>query len=160
MDRKIMLAIMTIFLLGCAGVVFSSPDQHKGMMGWEQNFTAKNHTRMNINSMRQTINSTEFRQFEQAVISEDYQTTKKLQRKISEDFARIRKSGRICESDDQYGLGGPIFDKLNETTFPDYSQIHILSEKLKSELGGDVERPIGNINERHDPGFERGMRGR
>ncbi|MFA6531201.1 MAG: hypothetical protein WCT31_05705, partial [Candidatus Micrarchaeia archaeon] len=90
--------------------------------------------------MRQTMNSTEFKQFERAVDAGDYQTAKELH--------------------EEYGLGGAIFDRLNETTFPDYSQIHILSKKLKSELGRDAESAIENGRERSVPGFEHGMRGR
>jgi len=60
-------------------------------------------------------NATEISDFQQAVLNGDYQTAEQLHT--------------------QYGLGGPLFGKLNATTFADYSDLSSLALKLDQELG-------------------------
>ena len=60
-------------------------------------------------------NSTEIESLRQAVEREDYETAKGLNEK--------------------YGLGGAIFEKLNETTFLKFAQIEKLQIELLKELG-------------------------
>ncbi len=62
-----------------------------------------------------TFNSTAARDFQAAVESGDYATASSLH--------------------SQYGFGGPIFGKLNETTFAMYSSIASLTSQLRAELG-------------------------
>lgn len=57
----------------------------------------------------------EYQQFIQAIESGNYATAEQLHQ--------------------QYGFGGKLFDKLNETTFAKYSQIYALTTELREELG-------------------------
>ncbi|MGV8176659.1 MAG: hypothetical protein ACP5NX_02590, partial [Candidatus Bilamarchaeaceae archaeon] len=88
-------------------------------------------------------NHTRMSEFENAVEAGDFQTAKRLHA--------------------EYGVGGPFFDKLNETTFVKYSQIHAMTKELMSELGMDVpkecDRPDfpGSQNSTVRDGFQ-GMR--
>ena len=67
------------------------------------------------NGTNSTFNSTQVKEFESAVLSGDYATASQLHA--------------------QYGLGGPIFDRLNETTFAKFSQIRNLQHELAQALG-------------------------
>jgi hypothetical protein len=53
--------------------------------------------------------------FRDAVLNDDYQAAKNLS--------------------DTYGLGGPLFSRLNETAFHTYSEIVVLEKRLAQELG-------------------------
>jgi hypothetical protein len=75
-----------------------------------------------------------YQQFIKAVTSNDYQTAEQLHK--------------------EYGFGGKLFDKLNETTFSKYSQIYTLSTELRQELGM-TGQPGASLYAR---GFVRGFR--
>lgn len=165
MNMKIPLAAFAIVLIACAGIVLAMPGWNKKMMnpqGW-QNETQQNSTcggrmgprfmdlpanesnrtmygrRMemdfDLNESNKTMhmrrmemnmasfNSTAIEQFNQAVEDGDYQTAKQLH--------------------ETYGLGGGLFDKLNETTFAKYSQIQKLISELRQELGMDGQSGNG-----------------
>jgi len=72
-------------------------------------------------------NATDIANFKQAVVSSDFQTAKTLNQ--------------------EYGLGGPIFSKLNETTFQTYAQIQTLRTELMKELGLD-NVSLANVHHR------------
>lgn len=72
-------------------------------------------TRFRGNATNATNYTTGYRQFVQAVSNNDYQTAEQLH--------------------NEYGFGGKLFDKLNETTFSQLSQIYTLSTELRQELG-------------------------
>lgn len=62
---------------------------------------------------------------------------------------------------EQYGFGGPVFEKLNESTFPKYAEINNLQAELMDELGVTDGPGMGNFG--FEPrgfgrGPERGMR--
>ena len=61
--------------------------------------------------------------FENAVLGGDYDTAKSL--------------------DEKYHFGGPLFGKLNQTTFSTYSQIAKLRQQLMAELGLNQTAPDG-----------------
>ncbi|MFA6328548.1 MAG: hypothetical protein WCY41_03815 [Candidatus Micrarchaeia archaeon] len=91
----------------------------------------------NRTSVKGRLNMTEMaeanKKFEQAVLSEDYSTAKSL--------------------GGEYGFGGPMFPKLNATTFAKYSQIANLESQLKQELGMNATgmlAPMADVQ-----GFER-----
>ena len=75
-------------------------------------------------------NETQIGEFDAAVQSGDFETAKAL--------------------DNEYHLGGPIFGKLNQTTFATYSQIAVLKRELMIELG---------LNQTRDDGFGAPMMG-
>ena len=84
-------------------------------------------------------------EFDKAVLSNDYSTAKNLSEK--------------------YGFGGPLFAKLNGTTFAKYSQIAALESQLGQELGINgtgMEPPIGRMGMggpgMMGEGFAKGMR--
>jgi hypothetical protein len=69
----------------------------------------------------QRFNSTEQKAFEAAVESGDFAAAAKLH--------------------EEYGFGGPMFEKLNATTFAKFSQVHKLQSELMADLG--MERGPG-----------------
>jgi hypothetical protein len=80
------------------------------------------------------FNATQFAQFQSAVESGDYATAMQLHT--------------------QYGLGGPLFGKLNETTFAQFSQIRNLENQLQNltsrfwqELGPVEQQGMGGFRE-------------
>ncbi|MFA5106616.1 MAG: hypothetical protein WC506_06685 [Candidatus Micrarchaeia archaeon] len=72
-------------------------------------------------AMNGTFNSTAMEEFQNAVLSGDYAAASSLH--------------------SEYGFGGPMFGKLNETTFATYSQIAVLSRQLHEELGLNSTMP-------------------
>lgn len=123
MDKKILAAAFAATLLVFAGVAFAMP----GWQKWDGN--AQNGTGLVQPCMNGTwegrgpgqglalrANLTEqHTQFEDAVEAGDYTAAKGLH--------------------EQYGFGGPLFNKLDETTFAKYAQIHKLQQELRQELG-------------------------
>lgn len=63
----------------------------------------------------QRFNSTEQKAFQAAVESGDFAAATKLH--------------------EEYGFGGPMFEKLNATTFAKFSQVHKLQSELMADLG-------------------------
>jgi len=61
------------------------------------------------------FNETAHEEFEAAVESGDFAAATKLH--------------------DEYGFGGPMFEKLNATTFAKFSQVHKLQSELMAGLG-------------------------
>lgn len=126
MDMKIAGAVLAIALLAFVGVGFATNWYHGIGNGhaanqngtwqrgpWQGNGTGPGLApRFNATAK---FNSTELRQFQQAIASGDYQAAMQLH--------------------NEYGFGGPVFDKLNETTFGQYSQIYNLANELRQELG-------------------------
>ncbi len=148
------LAIVLVASLAFVGVVYAMPGLHAGLNSWlnhnasiqngawqGRNGSMQNGTWNGCGPMRgmrggfgrygvnqsfqngtwgatnatQHANATEISDFQQAVLNGDYQTAEQLHT--------------------QYGLGGPLFGKLNETTFADYSDMSNLALKLDQELG-------------------------
>ena len=64
----------------------------------------------------------------------------------------------------QYGFGGQLFDRLNETTFAKYSQIYQLNNELREELGLNGTTGMGfapgGFPEGPGMGFEHDQSGR
>jgi hypothetical protein len=109
MDQKIMGAIV-VSILAFAGLAFAVPIWQKNSEG--QNETARWQEMAN---QTQHGNSTDLLQFRQALSDGDFAAAKKLH--------------------DDYGFGGPLFGKLNESTFAKYAEISKLSQELRQELG-------------------------
>ena len=85
------------------------------------------------------FNSTELSQFNAAVASGDYATAESLH--------------------NEYGFGGQMFEKLNGTTFAQYSQIYNLQNQLKN-LAGTLRQELGfNASEQHMAEGAAGARG-
>ncbi|MFH1470742.1 MAG: hypothetical protein ABIF01_03270 [Candidatus Micrarchaeota archaeon] len=108
------------------------------------NFTRPLGPRLNPggNQAGPQFDSTKMDEFKQAIGSGDYQMAMQLH--------------------ETYGFGGPLFDKLTETTFAKYSQIYNLQNELRQELGIEKHFGIGmgfeGFEMGHGPGFARGMR--
>lgn len=128
MDMKVFAAVMVLSVV-LASAVYAFPGWH-GMRGWDGGAPhMRNASSMNWTASQRNwtpANATEYQAFSQAVASGDYQAAESLH--------------------SQYGLGGPIFGMLNQTTFAEYSQIvnlqtqlHDLESKLFGELG--FQRP-------------------
>jgi len=83
-----------------------------GAPGWAGNGTCA--CGLNMTGMPR-FNATEHEAFEAAVESGDFAAAAKLH--------------------EEYGFGGQMFEKLNETTFAKFSQVHKLQSELATELG-------------------------
>ncbi len=136
MDLKI-IAIVLVVSLAFAGAVFAVPGLHAGLDGWLGRNASVNATwhGCGAENATQRANATEIGEFRQAVLDGDYQTAKQLH--------------------DQYGLGGQLFGRLNETTFADYSGMGKLAAKLRQELGIGNQSLSGRMNA--GAGFAGGM---
>ncbi|MCX6770824.1 MAG: hypothetical protein NTX79_02100 [Candidatus Micrarchaeota archaeon] len=155
MDRRILFVVLGVAALALAGLAFAASGQGWNVTGfgpqdwngtrmaspegWNGTFRGHGMMREGVNGTRaqppegwngtrmmrgetngaQMLNRTaradEMKQFEQAVLSDDYPTAKNLSA--------------------AYGFGGPLFGKLNATTFATYSQIANLESQLRQELG-------------------------
>ena len=156
MDRRIMFVVLGVAALALAGLAFAAGGQgwNAGGIGpqdWNGTHMKWNGTRMmppnggnetfrGHGMMRGEGNGTRAApanmtavkeakdQFDSAVLSDDYATAKNLS--------------------EMYGFGGPVFKKLNETTFATVSQIASLDSQLRQQLGlnatGNMP-PIGNM---------------
>ncbi len=129
MDSKIIVASFALLAIAFAGAAFAMPGWYDGMMGhgggqnrtFNGTWNATGHWGgPGMNSTKP--NATIVQQFQQAVASGDYQTAKQLH--------------------DTYELGGPLFSKLDSTSFSTYSQIYntqnqlsSLKTQLRQELG-------------------------
>jgi hypothetical protein len=142
LDMKLFAAVMALSVV-LAGAVYAMPGMH-GMRGWPRNETSASAFHMRNGTF---ANSTEVQEFGQAVASGDYATAKSLH--------------------DSYGLGGPLFDRLDAVTFVEYSQIynlqaqlHDLERKLFSDLGfaaGTRPQGYGGMGPMHGMGGFRGI---
>jgi len=100
-----------------------------GMFGrWEgegnmTNWTAQEMPGRGANG---TFNETAMKDFDAAVLAGDYTAASSLHQ--------------------AYGMGGPIFGKLNATTFAQYSQIQNLQHELAKELGLNSTGPGLGVN--------------
>ena len=132
--------------MGCAGNstnCTAMPRPGGNGMRWG-NETA-NGTAFQLRRGNSTANATQLQSFRQAVASGDYQSALQLH--------------------ETYGLGGPIFGKLNSTTFEAYSHIYNLQEQLRNATSGLMSQLGLNASQRAPPekqmpGAGRGMRRR
>ena len=124
MDNRIMFVALGVAALALAGIAFAAGGQGWNVTGvshQDWNGTLKGHGMMRglegngTRILNRTAMAQERASFQQAVLADDYSTAKNL-------------SG-------EYGFGGPLFGKLNETTFAKYSQIANLESQLRQELG-------------------------
>jgi len=145
MENKTMAAAFAVALVVLAGAAFAAPNWFGGFFGGQgtqnnqppmaqnnatwQNQTGFGHGRgfgynMAVGTLHErgmgfnATNNQTVQEFKAAVQSGDYQTALQLHQ--------------------QYGIGGPVFDRLNATTFATYSQIYNLQGQvrtLKSQLG-------------------------
>ena len=106
MDK--LLAAGLVIALVLAGAAYAMPMWYHGWM-------VQNGTNMSWRNATGRMNLTDLAQFRQALLSGDWQTAESLHA--------------------QFGFGGPFFDRLNQTTFGQYSQILNLSMQLREELG-------------------------
>lgn len=105
---------------GFGGINCSWQNQTRNANGQKAgNFTGKQFGR----GLNQRPNFTQMDDFENAIEKADYETAKQLH--------------------EEYGLGGPLFEKLNETTFAKYAQIRKLNTELMQELGLEHDMPAG-----------------
>ncbi len=124
MEKKILAAASAIILFVLAGLVFAMPGWQKWGEG-AQNGTWpappwQNKTWQAGNYSQ--FNSTQVREFRSSVESGDFATAKQLHNK--------------------YGFGGPLFGRLNESTFAQYSQIFQLRSQLQN-LTGALHQELG-----------------
>jgi len=125
MDQRILLVVLGVAALAFASLAFASGGQGMmqgvrgedgtgfGMMrGGAGNETC---TRALNGTGMPRFNSTEQKAFEAAVESGDFAAATKLH--------------------EEYGFGGPMFEKLNATTFAKFSQVHKLQSELMADLG-------------------------
>ncbi len=125
MDMKIIGVVFVVAILAFVGIGYATNWYHGNMNGTNQTWSGHmNQTwsrvpRGNISR----ANSTTIQQFELSIKDGDFQTATELHT--------------------AYGLGGPMFDKLNSTTFSQYSQIVNLETQLGQELG--MNRSIGGF---------------
>ena len=135
MDRRIMFVVLGVAALALAGLAFAAGGQGWNATGFDPqnwNGTVQGHRMMRSHgsenatgsgmmrgngtqALNMTARAEEMKQFKQAVLSDDYATAKQI--------------------NTEYGVGGPIFGKLNETTFAKFSQIANLESQLRQELG-------------------------
>ncbi|MFA5930044.1 MAG: hypothetical protein WC861_04130 [Candidatus Micrarchaeia archaeon] len=148
MDQRILAVILGVAALALAGLAFAAGGQ--GMAsGWQgsENATgcgmmrggAGNGTFAQAGAPR--FNSTEHEAFEAAVESGDFAAATKLH--------------------EEYGFGGPMFEKLNATTFAKFSQVHRLQSELQGELGlnaTSMRQGMGGGRGMMEPEFAKGMR--
>jgi len=151
MDQRILFVALGVAALAFASLAFASggngwtaagfgPQDWNGTRpmppgGWNGTFRGHgmmrgfdgNETRM----QNQTARAETMKQFQQAVLSGDYATAKNLSA--------------------TYGFGGPMFGKLNESTFAKYSQIAALESQLRQELGLNATGMMPPLLEK--PGF-------
>jgi hypothetical protein len=130
MDMKILAAIAAVLVLASAGLAFASSGFNEGRQGSGKNETWKGQANRLFGPERNATlrgNSTELAQFRQALQSNDFSAAKQLH--------------------NAYGFGGPLFGKLNETTFAKYSEISRLSEELRQELGMKISGPAEFIGD-------------
>ncbi|VVB98435.1 Uncharacterised protein [uncultured archaeon] len=132
MDMRIFAAVMAVGLLGL--VAFAGVGYAAGFWG---NFHGQN-----MNATRNVsapFNATVVQDFRQAVASGNYAEAKQLH--------------------DTYGIGGKLFDKMNETTFAKFSQIYGLEASLRQDLGlNETNRPHGGLfGLGYKAGFANGM---
>jgi hypothetical protein len=139
MDMKIFLALLATGLIAIAGIAYAVPGMQLWLNGMGE--MRPNGTDGNNSS---AFNSTAFQQFQSAVESGDYQGAKSLH--------------------GQYGFGGKLFGRLNESTFADYSSVFQLRRelfnatlKLRGELGMNGTAPMMGMGQ-FMKGFQMGMR--
>lgn len=130
MDMKILAAAFAATLLVFAGVAFAMPgwdkwnganDAAQGRLGrgaWQLNGTSEpmpvppwQNGTWHAGNYSQ-FNSTQLEKFRSAVESGDFSAAKQLH--------------------DEYGFGGMLFGKLDETTFAKYSRIYQLQSELRN----------------------------
>jgi len=160
MDQRIMLVVLGAAALALAGLPFAagghgwnetgaSPQDWNGTFGGRGMMRGLELNGTHIAPPNMTAMKEAKDKFDQAVLSGDYPAAKNLSA--------------------TYGFGGPIFGKLNSTTFAKYSQIANLESQLRQELGlnGTVTAmPVGmgqgkfmqGFMEGRHLGFEQGMR--
>jgi hypothetical protein len=157
MDRRILFVILGAAALALAGLAFAAGGQGWNVTGfgpqdWNgtrmaapagENGTFRGHAMLRGNGteeLNRTAREDEAKQFEQAVLADDYSAAKSL--------------------NTQYGVGGPMFGKLNETTFAKFSQIAVLESQLRQELGmnatGMMPPLIGGPEFGNGPGMKGG----
>jgi len=118
MDMKIIGAVFVVAILAFVGVGYATNWFHGNMNATNQTWSGnmnQTHVRGMPPGNFTRANSTTIQQFEQSIKSDDFQTATDLHA--------------------TYGLGGPMFGKLNSTTFSQYSQIVNLEAQLGQELG-------------------------
>ena len=128
MDQKILFVVLGAAALALAGLAFATGGQ--GMArGWQGDENATgcnmmpewagngNETCANAKNLAgmPRFNETAHEEFEAAVESGDFASATKLH--------------------EEYGFGGPMFEKLNATTFAKFSQMHRLRSELAADLG-------------------------
>ena len=119
MDMKFIAALGIIAVIAFVGIGYAS---WRGMTGWgaQQIGSWNNSSIMRWgmghmgawNNSTVAFNATQLAQFQQAIESGDYAAAQQLH--------------------DEYGFGGQLFAKLNQTTFAQYSQIAVLQSQLKN----------------------------
>src|SRR5208283_157805 len=117
MDMKILAVVAVLVTL--VGLAVAMPSIYSGVGNMTgHNWNATWHMKMTRNFNRPRFNITAMQDFGQALISGNYSAAQQLNA--------------------EYGLGGPIFSRLNETTFGQLSQIFQLRGELNQELGNST----------------------
>lgn len=136
---KTLAAVTAISLLAFAGIAFAMPgwlgqgwfgknqgqNGSGGMGGLRFNASWQNGTTWHGQGMGANFtraNSTQLDEFRQAVSSGGFAAASQL--------------------NSQYGLGSPLFGRLNETTFAKYSQIFNLQSELRN-MTGELRNELG-----------------
>jgi hypothetical protein len=109
MDLKIL--AVAVVLIAFVGIAMAMPGFYNGF----GKMAGRGNWSLNTTRHFTVFNATATQEFVQALMSGNYSQARQLHT--------------------EYGLGGMIFDKLNETTFAQYSQIYQLRGELRQELG-------------------------
>jgi len=120
MDRGVLIGAIVV-ALAFAGLAYASPGVMKawqnqgGMPLWNASDAGHPHWNASLAERpRGNMSSAEMEEFWQAVAEGDYAAAKQLH--------------------EEYGFGGLLFGRLNETTFAEYSQLFSTRRKLMEEL--------------------------
>ncbi|MFA6214677.1 MAG: hypothetical protein WC717_05370 [Candidatus Micrarchaeia archaeon] len=132
MDQRILVVVLGIAALALAGLAFASP---LGAAQFEGAGCACNGTNGSIGMRAQGgwENRTGGLGAGMRMGAPDNATLA-----AHEEFEEAVEAGDFASAlalHEEYGFGGPIFGKLNETTFATFSQIHALHEELRQALG-------------------------
>jgi hypothetical protein len=128
---------LAAFAIALAGIVYANAwgfGQSFGMRAYGADAPC-----MNGGWLAKNITSEQIGEFRSAILSGDWETAKKLH--------------------SEYGLGGPIFDRLNSSTFATFSQIANM-RKQAADLQIKLNQDLGIGNQAAGIGFKIRQMGR
>jgi len=134
MDQRILLVALGAAALALAGTAFAFGGQGWAAQGGQiegWNATAKGGGMMRIGAPEWAGNGTCARRLNAS-------GTPRFNETSHSEFVAAVESGDFAAATklhEEYGFGGQMFEKLNETTFAKFSQLHKLQSELFASLG-------------------------